>query len=240
MSEIYGKLCSDVGAQTETLLNRLRQMTGVQLEVVRLRHGDDIPDETKPTVYAVVEFLHRYDRPEDAAGQLGQEGFKNPLADFVPIKEIYFRENTHLLLDTAMRYFLTGWVHASVKYGALITIAKFAKEFMWQPENWENYDDLKTSNSASLPAEFCLLGDAVEKAFGPPNLVYQEGDAPKGKSVEQEVYRNILLKVLTTGTEDEFFERTIFGGGSVTLDATTGELVYFSKENIEKLAGSDQ
>lgn len=59
--------------------------------------------------------------------------------------------------------------------GKLRVLATAAKEFMFEPENWENYEMLQTSNSAAVPPEFMNLGEAVEELFGKP--VYEEPTA---------------------------------------------------------------
>ena len=46
-------------------------------------------------------------------------------------------------------------------------VAEAARDFIWEPENWEAYQDSKESNSAAWPPEFLLLAQAVEEAFGP-------------------------------------------------------------------------
>ena len=49
---------------------------------------------------------------------------------------------------------------------ALIVIAEAARNFVWEPENWEAYQDSKDSNSVAWPPEFLLLAQAVETTFG--------------------------------------------------------------------------
>jgi hypothetical protein len=46
-------------------------------------------------------------------------------------------------------------------------IAEAARDFIWEPENWEAYQDSKTSNSVAWPPEFLLLAQAVEERYGP-------------------------------------------------------------------------
>lgn len=46
-------------------------------------------------------------------------------------------------------------------------IAEAARDFIWEPENWEAYQDSKESNSVAWPPEFLLLAQAVEREFGP-------------------------------------------------------------------------
>lgn len=48
----------------------------------------------------------------------------------------------------------------------LAVIAEAARDFIWEPENWEAYQESKESNSAAWPPEFLLLAQAVEKQFG--------------------------------------------------------------------------
>lgn len=50
---------------------------------------------------------------------------------------------------------------------ALHPIVKAARNFIFEPENWENYRLLRTSNSAAIPPEFMALGDAVVRLYGP-------------------------------------------------------------------------
>lgn len=47
-------------------------------------------------------------------------------------------------------------------------VAEAARAFVWEPENWEAYQDSKESNSVAWPPEFLLLAEAVEKAYGAP------------------------------------------------------------------------
>jgi len=46
-------------------------------------------------------------------------------------------------------------------------IAEAARDFIWEPENWEAYQDSKESNSAAWPPEFLLLAQVVEQQYGP-------------------------------------------------------------------------
>lgn len=45
-------------------------------------------------------------------------------------------------------------------------IAEAARDFIWEPENWEAYELSKRSNSVAWPPEFLLLAQAVEKKYG--------------------------------------------------------------------------
>jgi len=54
----------------------------------------------------------------------------------------------------------------------------------------------------------------------------------------QQVGRSILLKVLETKTEADFFEK-MFTGHSVTIDAQSGELVYVSEEQLDQMIIKD-
>jgi hypothetical protein len=47
-------------------------------------------------------------------------------------------------------------------------IAEKARDFVWEPEQWEAYTDSKESNSVAWPPEWLLLCQAVEKRYGPP------------------------------------------------------------------------
>jgi hypothetical protein len=49
---------------------------------------------------------------------------------------------------------------------ALRQIAEAARDFIWEPENWEAYQDSKDSNSVAWPPEFLLMAQAVEKKYG--------------------------------------------------------------------------
>lgn len=46
-------------------------------------------------------------------------------------------------------------------------VAEAARDFIWEPENWEAYQDSKESNSVAWPPEFLLLAQAVEEKYGP-------------------------------------------------------------------------
>jgi hypothetical protein len=46
-------------------------------------------------------------------------------------------------------------------------IAEAGRDFVWEPENWEAYQDSKGSTSIAWPPEFLLLAQAVEKVYGP-------------------------------------------------------------------------
>lgn len=48
-----------------------------------------------------------------------------------------------------------------------MTIEELAREFVWEPENWEGYEELKKSTSFAVPPEFMALAQAVEKKYGP-------------------------------------------------------------------------
>jgi len=56
------------------------------------------------------------------------------------------------------------------KLGELGKVANAAKEFVHYHENWEGYEDMKTSNSTSIPVEFMNLGEAVEDYYGKPSF----------------------------------------------------------------------
>lgn len=47
-------------------------------------------------------------------------------------------------------------------------IAMAARNFVWDSEQWEQYQDSKTSNSVAWVPEWLLLCQAVEKRFGAP------------------------------------------------------------------------
>lgn len=49
-----------------------------------------------------------------------------------------------------------------------VTISELARDFVWEPEQWEAYTDSKTSNSVAWPPEWLLLCQAVEKRYGTP------------------------------------------------------------------------
>lgn len=49
----------------------------------------------------------------------------------------------------------------------LRAVACAARDFIWEPENWEAWQDAKESNSVAWPPEFLMLAQAVEKKFGP-------------------------------------------------------------------------
>lgn len=49
-------------------------------------------------------------------------------------------------------------------------VAKAAQTFVWEPENWENYQNCKGTNSAALPPEWFELCATVEEEFGAPPL----------------------------------------------------------------------
>ena len=51
--------------------------------------------------------------------------------------------------------------------GQSATLSEAARDFIWEPENREAYQDSKDSNSAAWPPEFLLLAQAVEREFGP-------------------------------------------------------------------------
>ena len=51
--------------------------------------------------------------------------------------------------------------------GHSTSVSEAARDFIWEPENWEAYQDSKESNSAAWPPEFLLLAQAVEREFGP-------------------------------------------------------------------------
>lgn len=64
-----------------------------------------------------------------------------------------------------------------------MAVAIAARDFMHEPENWEGYQDLQTSNSAAIPPEFMKLGEAVENAFGEPKG--DEDDEPVPSTPKQ-------------------------------------------------------
>lgn len=49
----------------------------------------------------------------------------------------------------------------------LRAVTAAARDFIWEPENWEAYQDSKESNSAAWSPEFLLLAQAVENRYGP-------------------------------------------------------------------------
>ena len=49
----------------------------------------------------------------------------------------------------------------------LRAVACAARDFIWEPENWEAWQDAKESNSVAWPPEFLMLAQAVEKKYGP-------------------------------------------------------------------------
>lgn len=49
-------------------------------------------------------------------------------------------------------------------------IIEAAREFVHYFENWEGYQEIKTSISTSIPVEFMNLCEAVETVFGPPKI----------------------------------------------------------------------
>lgn len=59
-----------------------------------------------------------------------------------------------------------------------MAVAIAARDFMHDPENWESYRDLLTSNSAAIPPEFMKLGETVEAAFGEPSGDADDEDEP--------------------------------------------------------------
>jgi len=56
----------------------------------------------------------------------------------------------------------------------LTAVAEAARAFVWEPENWEAWQDSKGSNSVAWPPEFLLLAEAVEKAYGAPPVEAEE------------------------------------------------------------------
>ena len=59
------------------------------------------------------------------------------------------------------------FIRAINEHDSLQSIAEAARDLIWEPENWEAYQDSKTSDSVAWPPEFLLLAQAVEKKFGP-------------------------------------------------------------------------
>lgn len=49
---------------------------------------------------------------------------------------------------------------------AATSIAQLARDFIWDPENWEAFQESKDSNSVAWPPEFLLLAQAIERCFG--------------------------------------------------------------------------
>ena len=47
-------------------------------------------------------------------------------------------------------------------------VATTARDFIWEPETWESYLEVKESQSHSLPVEFVNLGNVIEEFYGPP------------------------------------------------------------------------
>jgi hypothetical protein len=48
----------------------------------------------------------------------------------------------------------------------VVLVAEAARNFMWDGENWEAYEESKRSNSVAWPPEFLLLAQAVEVEYG--------------------------------------------------------------------------
>jgi hypothetical protein len=61
----------------------------------------------------------------------------------------------------------SGSASAVNERATLQEIAEAARAFVWEPENWEAYQDSKDSDSVAWPPEFLLLAQAVEKQCGP-------------------------------------------------------------------------
>jgi hypothetical protein len=53
---------------------------------------------------------------------------------------------------------------------AWVKIGEAARDVMWEPDSWEQFQDMKTSNSADIPTAFMELGHLIEEMFGQPNL----------------------------------------------------------------------
>jgi hypothetical protein len=58
-----------------------------------------------------------------------------------------------------------------------VTVAVEAKKFVHEPENWESWQELQTSNSASIPVEYMNLCEAVEEVFGEPIFEEENGES---------------------------------------------------------------
>lgn len=54
----------------------------------------------------------------------------------------------------------------TAEFEELQRIAEAGRDFIWEPENWEAYQESKESNSTAWPPEFLLLAQAVEKKYG--------------------------------------------------------------------------
>lgn len=54
-------------------------------------------------------------------------------------------------------------------------VAEAARDFIWEGEAWESYQDSLKSNSLSWPPEFLLLAEAVARKFGQPTVSSGEG-----------------------------------------------------------------
>lgn len=52
------------------------------------------------------------------------------------------------------------------KHDEISRVAEAARAFIWEPENWEAYQDSKSSNSAAWPPEFLMLAQLVEVTYG--------------------------------------------------------------------------
>lgn len=50
----------------------------------------------------------------------------------------------------------------------LMRVAEAARDFVWEGENWDAYQESKESNSVAWPPEFLLLAQVVEEVFGTP------------------------------------------------------------------------
>lgn len=83
-------------------------------------------------------------------------------ADYSPCPDL--RCNDHLgAMPIPQCVTAVAWAEKVVE---LETIAEAARDFMWDGENWEAYEQAKQSNSVAWPPEFLLLAQAVEKTYG--------------------------------------------------------------------------
>lgn len=64
-------------------------------------------------------------------------------------------------------------------------VAEAARDFVYEPENWEAYQDSKESNSVAWPPEFLLLAQAVEKKYGPMPTDDDDDDPANPKQPEK-------------------------------------------------------
>ena len=72
---------------------------------------------------------------------------------------------------------LTNFVNQGIHIGKkelherlynLLKLSEAARDFIWEPENWEAFQDLKKSISVDIPVNFMQIGYKVEKVYGGP------------------------------------------------------------------------